>query len=76
VKGLFILFLFCLSFASYAQRLWEINDKQHCVQTKLDIDEIEKNLDQKFPNQKCIYLRDSIRVVLGSFFKLLYGKVY
>jgi hypothetical protein len=76
VKSFFALLLLCLSFASYAQRLWERNDKQHCVQTKLDIDEIEKNLNQKFPNQKCIYLRDSTRVVLGSFFKCLDGKVY
>jgi hypothetical protein len=42
----------------------------------MDIDEIEKNLNLKFPNQKCIYLRDSTRVVIGSFFKCLDGKVY
>lgn len=76
MKSLFSVLLLCLSFSSFSQRLWERNEKQHCVQTKLDIDEIEKNLNLKFPSQKCIYLRDSTRVVLGSFFKCLDGKVY
>ena len=76
MKGLFIFLVLCISNKSFSQRLWEINEKQHCVQTKLDIDELEKNLNLKFPNQKCIYLRDSTRVVLGSFFKCIDGKVY
>lgn len=76
MKPLIFFILLCLSFSSFAQRLWEINEKQHCVQTQSDIDEIEKNLNLKFPSQKCIYMRDSTRVVLGSFFKCLDGKVY
>lgn len=76
MKIFFCLIILCVSFNSFAQRLWEMNEKQHCVQTQSDIDEIEKNLNQKYPTQKCIYLRDSTRVVLGSFFKCLDGKVY
>lgn len=76
MKGILSALLLCLSFSSFAQRLWERNDKQQCVQTKLGIGGIENNLSLKFPSQKCIYLRDSTRVVLGSFFKCLDGKVY
>jgi len=71
-----VFFLLLISFSAHAQKLWERNDKQHCVQTQLDLDGIEKKLNLKFPDQKCIYLKDSVRVVLGSFFKCVDGKVY
>lgn len=76
MKYLIIFLILAQSSLALAQKLWERNNKQHCVQTQLDLDGIEKKLNLEFPEQKCSYQRDSVRVVLGSFFKCLDGKVY
>ena len=76
MRSLIILLMLSQSSLALAQKLWERDNNQHCVQTQFDLGEIEKKLNLDFPSQKCSYQRDSVRVVLGSFFKCLDGKVY
>lgn len=66
---IFLVTLMLLSAGSvFAQTLWERNDKKICVDTDENVDEIKARL-RKQHGKDCDYLRDSTRVVLGSFFK-------
>ena len=70
-------FLFPMLFSSslLAQTLWERNDKLLCVDTKTNVDQIQKNLKKKF-GRDCDYLRDATRSVIGSIFKCPDDKLY
>lgn len=51
-----------------AQYLWEKNDKQVCVQTKTNVDDVRNNLKEKF-GKECDYQRNSLTIIVGNFFK-------
>jgi hypothetical protein len=60
---------------AFAQNLWERGEKNICVQTKTTVDDIKKNLSTQH-GKDCDYLRDSTRIVIGSFFKCPDDKTY
>jgi hypothetical protein len=73
MKTFILLMLFSTSLL--AQTLWERNDKQLCVETKTNVDQIKSNLKKKF-GRDCDYLRDATRSVIGSIFKCPDDKLY
>lgn len=72
----FLAMLYLFSATSVlAQNLWERNEKKICVDTEATVDELKTKL-RKQHGKDCDYLRDSTRIVIGSFFKCPDDKTY
>jgi hypothetical protein len=71
----YLLLALLIPLQSFAQNLWERNDKLVCVQNESNLDAIKNNLRQKY-GKDCDYLRDSTRIVIGNIFKCPEGKFH
>ena len=61
--------------SSFAQNLWERNEKLICLETKTSVDDVNAQLQKQY-GKSCDYLRDATRIVIGDFFKCPDGRVY